>query len=510
MAKKKGRQSNGFGSKSGRAMYQKNLQYETNVAASRVRREAASKRLTAGEDPHRRPLRLQLQLKPLAYLTERIVQENRLYGLHAMRERRRRDGYLPPADDVVGVVDRRPIPHVPEHRHPPGWMLRYGPGGQQLPASTPVASSYSLSPPTLQSMSLRVFASYLQEYADSMGFHQLHGVIGVLPAETTQELSVLLSSAGGMTDQSLRLVGCHPHIYALCIRPAVTDRHRHDSTKPIDDDEEEEGFGDETTTDNLSSTTVTDRGILELIPKLPRLVFAPERRKKGNPLDDSNDVDDDDDDADHVLDCWEDDDGIVGDDVDEDGDDEDNDDCPTYYGYGSCSTPDDHKQPQQQYSTNGCNIRLRRLELVDCRPHNVSCSVVVQLLEKCSGITHMSISGSTFREGNVEEYQNETILSELPTILPQLEVLDVTRCAWVTRSLLSRMLKDYLRVRQNQHRRPSQVRPNDDVDNGGGGGGNDDDIELSTKSTIVSPPSLPLVISDYGWSHHHSFDDDDW
>ena len=84
----------------------------------------------------------------------------------------------------------------------------------------------------------------------------------------------------------------------------------------------------------------------------------------------------------------------------------------------------------------GCNVRIKRLELLDCQL--ISADVLLDLLEKCACITHLSLSGSLNGTG-----EGERVFRSLPTLLPALEVVDVTRCAWVTTSVLDRFLSCY-------------------------------------------------------------------
>ena len=147
----------------------------------------------------------------------------------------------------------------------------------------------------------------------------------------------------------------------------------------------------------------------------------------------------------------------------------------------------------------GCNIRLRRFELLDS--HNVSASVLLQFLEKCSGITHLSLSGSTLdcdcdENGTTTTSSNNNILYELPRVLPQLQVLDVTRCSntWITtKSMIFNMLQQYSRNRKQQQQQQQE----------------------EEGKTAIQLQNAPEVYSDFGWFHpdKDSFyydDDDDW
>ena len=154
-------------------------------------------------------------------------------------------------------------------------------------------SSNQPSIPTLQSLSLKVFATYIQEYLDSIPMEELHSIIALLPSKTIEELSILISQEGTFNDQILMLLGCHSHINGICIRPNTNVRN--------DEDDQE---GNDGTTATPNRTTVTDNGVLSLIPKV--LVVAEEKKKiqhqedKQESESDAQDTDDD------VVDCWED------------------------------------------------------------------------------------------------------------------------------------------------------------------------------------------------------------
>jgi hypothetical protein len=70
----------------------------------------------------------------------------------------------------------------------------------------------------------------------------------------------------------------------------------------------------------------------------------------------------------------------------------------------------------------GCNLRLKRLELIDCQ--SLSADALITFFERCSCITHLSLSGSvpTIQDGI-------KVFLSLPELLPALQILDVTRCA---------------------------------------------------------------------------------
>jgi hypothetical protein len=308
---------------------------------------------------------------------------------------------------------------------------------------------------------------------DSISLEELHSIIALLPSETIEELSILISTSQGFNDQIMMLLGCHSHINGICIRP----------TRRIGNCEDEEEDDGTTTT---GRSTVTDKGMVALIPKGLAVKEKKYKRRGDNNITsnaDSDQDDDDDDDDDDVLDCWEDyDDASSGDDVNNNND-----------LYNSMSPP----SPRPQYMM-GCNIRLRRFELLDS--HDVSSSLLLRFLEKCSGVTHLSLGGSTFEDDDENDDDGRSIMSELPRALPQLQVLDLTRCVWVTtKSMIVDMIRQYSHSR-NQQQQQQQVRED----------------AIATPAAIQHQLPPPEVYSDYGWFHHSqdSFycddDDDDW
>jgi hypothetical protein len=88
----------------------------------------------------------------------------------------------------------------------------------------------------------------------------------------------------------------------------------------------------------------------------------------------------------------------------------------------------------------GSTFRLKRLELVDCPL--LSATGILALLENCPFITHLSFAGCLNRqEGGIQ------VIQCLPKLLPALQVLDITRCSWVT-SLLVKNLTQFYESRQ--------------------------------------------------------------
>jgi hypothetical protein len=269
----------------------------------------------------------------------------------------------------------------------------------------------------------------------AMGRDELHGAMSLLPAETLSELSIVLSSmhndddghgggyrgggGGGIHDDLAILLGKHPHVQSLCFRAAPAtddeieqqhDRHRQQQQQQHGDHDDGTASGDK------SAITLTDRGMLELIPRLPYM--------------DKHD--------DQALECWED----VSD-AESNCDDTDGNEAFDRFAWNY------HHKNKLIHSLDmlrvqGCNIRLRRLELLNCQ--HVSADTVLQFFGKCSGSTHLSLAGSFLRNSQ----DGIDILSKLPHVLPHLQVLDVTRCPWVTTPLLSIFLEEYTALRQ-QH-----------------------------------------------------------
>ena len=94
----------------------------------------------------------------------------------------------------------------------------------------------------------------------------------------------------------------------------------------------------------------------------------------------------------------------------------------------------------------GCNLRLKRLELIDCQ--SLSADALITLFQRCSCITHLSLAGSlpSIQDGS-------KVFSCLPELLPALQVLDVTRCAWISTSALDSFNRSY----HDQNKEPPSV-----------------------------------------------------
>lgn len=142
---------------------------------------------------------------------------------------------------------------------------------------------------------------------------------------------------------------------------------------------------------------LTDQGIMDLVPRLPSSMTPPEIEIDEKRLED-----------------WE---SLYRDDV------------------------DDGWETQQSLTVDvlqldGVNVGLKRLELIDCL--YLSAHSILTLFQKCACITHLSLAGS------IQVIQDgRDVVRGIPELLPILQVLDVTRCAWVTGDLLNEMRQAY-------------------------------------------------------------------
>jgi hypothetical protein len=336
----------------------------------------------------RRPFSLKTQLSQL----KGLLRERQSYEAYQLMERRRRDGFLPSRLTWLN----QPEKYEPILTHPAGWLIHHtgqdpqnDKNNEEQSESTDSATNTMV--PTLQYLSLQVLAQYFDEYWQAMGHDSLHAIMSILPSNSLTELSILLSSSnsGGINDHIAVLLGKHAHVDRLCFRASPVNEEQHQQQQKY----ENEGTGEDSVSTKLSRFTLTDCGLLELISKL-----TPSEESHKIYLDD-----------DAVVETWEE----WG-----DSDDDDNND------YRATFFP--------PYN-DGLNIKLRRLELLDCQ--YVSAPVLLQLLERCSGITHLSLAGSFLRSPQ----DGMDVLPKLPRVLPNLQVLDVTRCPWITTSLLTNM-----------------------------------------------------------------------
>jgi hypothetical protein len=362
MGKKgKGRQSGGFGSKSHRAAHnfewrdQADQEVGFNLAS---RQKTAASSNTAASQSRPRLTRLG-QLKGI--LRERHFQES-----HELLERRRRLGFVP---DRTRNETPTPTPKV--EAHPPGWILHYGKKkpGEILEATAKHISAVRIE--SLESKCLKVLSLYILEYLEAMGIEELHAALSMLPPETLSALSEAISKGKGMSDDLAYVVGKHAHVNELCFK----------STTSIGD-----------------GNILTDKGIIELVPRLPTT------SERG-------------DDYEETWEDWEE-------------------------AYKDESDDEEEFQKRQGLVVDplhleGVNVALSRLELVDCL--YISADALLALLEKCACITHLSLAGSI----QVVE-DGRRLLLALPELLPALQVLDVTRCCWMSASVLKQMQCTYM------------------------------------------------------------------
>ncbi len=359
MGKKgKGRQSGEFGSKNLRAAH--TIEWQTQVHQV-VRRNRPSKpSVVADTTVHsQRPRLTRLgQLKGI--LRERQFQES-----YELFERRRRAGFVP----ALLVSNSVPITNV--EIHPPGWILNYG----KVQLSKTVGETNDLVG-SLQSKCLLLLSRYILEYLDALGKEQLHSTLALLPTETLAALSEAVSKGIGVTDDLAFVLGKHTHAEELCFRSTI-------------------GTGED--------NALTDKGILELVPRLPSILVRGENDQE-------------------TWDDWEE---------------------------AYLDNSDDELQQRQllvvdALQLEGVNVGLKRLELVDCL--YISADAVLALLEKCACITHLSLAGSI--QGIDDAVQ---VIRALPELLPSLQVLDVTRCGWMSISILTDL--------QEQYRKKSSYKP---------------------------------------------------
>ena len=97
---------------------------------------------------------------------------------------------------------------------------------------------------------------------------------------------------------------------------------------------------------------------------------------------------------------------------------------------------DEHDAKLQDLEYMGYTFRLKRLELVDCTL--LTTNGVLLFLEKCPFLKHLSLAGSLNRDDTAS-----TVIECLPRLLPGLQVLDITRCSWVTPLLVKELQMQY-------------------------------------------------------------------
>jgi hypothetical protein len=498
MGKKKGKQSGTFHRKSERVAYSIELAEQKGYAIQRHQQQTLLSSSSASKEQQQQQERRPRVISSSIGQLKGLIRERQYQESYELRQRRQRNGFLPQQQQPhlpTNDASKRTTTTTDRMYHPPGWIVNYGTNNnpsslRNLPnrygvadiaakeGIDPMGLSSSLSPSSsslmtvrrLQDLCLDVFAQHVHDYLHAMGKIELHTIMSFLPSETITELSILLSSSsfvsgddlcqnGGINDDLAYILGRHPNAECLCFRSATTTSSSSSSS---------------------FSTTIhslTDHGLSELIPQFS--IHNSERNE--------NDV----------LECWE--------DVDsEDDDDHNNNNNNSDHGINTpafvTATTTVTTNDRSGRSTNGsidrplifsppvgvmgCNIRLRRFELIDC--HTISPSMVAKLLSKCSGITHLSLAGSFLHRhddqyddqydddggddattndrnhnnisnaGNVGTcvwWSRETLLRHLPSILPNLQVLDITRCPWVTPILINSMVHQYIHQRRQKQPR---------------------------------------------------------
>ncbi len=490
MGKKgKGRQSGGFGSKSLKANHHEEVRKLQDETLKWTRRETAG--FVAWSNAHQKHQRRLAGERPKFALALRrnlngILHERQALRSHQLRERRRRNGFLPRDErDMVPGFDKAHEQNVSNGlSHPSGWLLRYDNSADrdlidekedetEMNNFETFETYKKRSVPLLQTLALKVFAHYIRDYRSAMGDEELYGALSILPPESITDLSILLSSKpiastensknkrsierGGerrrrrnhdtdidsppimyMDDDLAMLLGQHQHVEQLCFRSrfaAATGRG-----------------------------TLTNAGLEALIPRNPVLTQGRHRqRRKGDSYDCAPQSKEDNDESssyttEGVPESWE------------DGDESSSSDEMHEFDQDDI---DLRHESQMISGSSGCNLRLRRLELLDlsCVDSTIdvhvddngnasTTSILLRWFEKCSGITHLSLAGS-FR---VHHEVGRAILLSLPRILPYLEVLDVTRCPWATDSLLARMMNGYHQNNLHSANRKGNVGDDDESD----------------------------------------------
>jgi hypothetical protein len=398
----------------------RNTVVEQVLASERMQRAQAWSHDQARKSQQReRPFKL----RPQSFLTS-LIRERQSHEQFERAERRRRNGFLPSREELK--VQHRDVPII---RHPPGWILTYGSetkeesfmiwskdtGTKILPICREEEKEVFRNKETgvlrLQDLALHVFADHLEEYFYAMGTESLHAAMAVLPPETLAELSILVSikKRGGVNDHLAILMAKHGHVDQICLRAAAhgdEDEAKFGHDRKTDEDGSEEGYDSDMP---LSSKTLTDQGVLALMHQVSVKNYTVDA------------IDDD-----SVPDCWE------------DNDSDSEAELDSWELHASAVSG----------AKSFLNIKLRRLELLDCQ--RISATVLLKLFERCSGITHLSLAGSFVRSPQ----DGIDVLLNLPLTLPNLQVLDVTRCPWVAFSLLTEVMTKY-----NWQREGSDVAP---------------------------------------------------
>ena len=419
--------------------------------------------------------------------------------------------------------------------HPPGWILKYDDRTSTTNEDQVDNDGASHGVvPRLQHLALQLFAKHIHDYATVMGGRELRRVLSLLSSQCLMELSITVCSSsrtrpdtetGRMDDTIAVLVGQHPHIERLCLRGSSSSSSSASlttitATKPAATTTTTKGRIKNNSLNNSNNRSthnhLSNTGIEQLIPKViagPAVnaandSYSSSYRKSNidenhNNYKDTNDggctctddvvdktiINDNDNDnneinnniknnhkinnnhdSNSVPDCWED---------ESDTDDDDNVDSEYYDDRNTTNCGGTSRRRRGSGGTmtmDGCNINLRRLELLDLSGDTIpTADTILRWFEICSGITHLSLAGSfspipshpiittvssssfSVARSHPNNNNNENrydhhhyhhsigrqILLSIPQLLPHLEVLDVTRCLWVTESLLTQFLEQY-------------------------------------------------------------------
>ena len=430
-----------------------------------------------------------------------IVRDRKLEDSYFLRERRRRNGFLLPSVNTTTTTTHYSTTEAEGEGlvHPPGWILRYNNNDNNNyneESSSSSSSSSSLSDSynnnnnvnvnvnvnvvqKLQTLSLIVFSNYIHDYQHVMGYKTLQTILSLLSSNCLMELSILLCTSTGTTNDDLAvLLGQHSHVERVCLRGSSNGN----------------GGDSRSASATTRSTNLTDAGLLKLIPKTTILQRRQKQQQQqqqqhrqhndDNNNKKDNNEDDNDNDNESILECWE-------EEVDEDDADDDNaDECIDNVDHTECHDDDDDddddddeeevKEGNKNTTTSVIidgivgSLKLRRLELldlvvscgsgsrssssedgiigIDSSISSISADVILRWFDKCSGITHLSLAGSFFNNKNSSWSIGRTIVLELHKVLPYLEVLDITRCPWVTESLIIRFLEGYCTNNNNNNK----------------------------------------------------------
>jgi len=240
MGKGKGHQAGAFASKAMNRQFQ--LEWHEQLPSSRKRRSA--------KKPDQARERPKIQWHSLQGLLQQREYDDRL-EYRAMRQKK-------------SVTN-----HPNKQQNPPGWVVYYG-------ADDPRTDYTSGAIPSLQSLALQALAPALQDYIDAWGSELVQYHLSLLPSDTLTDLSVLVSSKIGMTNEICKVLGPHDHVKALCLVAPQTDDEDDSRWKALTDDAILEiipqwGIQRETIPNSWEEDTTTFDGAWKGCVKLQRL-----------------------------------------------------------------------------------------------------------------------------------------------------------------------------------------------------------------------------------------------